>query len=34
MYKCIQMDAALRSAIDLCFRLWINLGCTPRHDSS
>ena len=27
-------DHALRSAIDLCFWLWINLGCTPRHDSS
>jgi len=27
-------DHALRSAIDLCFRLWINLGCSPRHDSS
>jgi hypothetical protein len=27
-------DRAPRSAIDLCFALWINLGCTPRQDSS
>jgi hypothetical protein len=27
-------DHALRSAIDLCQWLWINLGCSPRNDSS
>jgi hypothetical protein len=27
-------DHALRSAIDLCLWLWINLGCSPRNDSS